>query len=206
MPEELKTKLELFTDTGAERIAQYKKLARAAYNNNPVPADFDDVLKNGLRKTKRLTEAAKKTDVLVSRLIKRNLTDRPITYALIDEKNGAIVGVGCLKNHEYILFRARQSGNKALVQEILSDPPSWGCLEYICIDHPYRNQQVGRSLIKSLLAEADALGLKTKALYCAETEVGFYEKMGFRVAGFADDGYVLRIDGPKKTGSSAQYL
>jgi GNAT superfamily N-acetyltransferase len=192
-PNKLKTKFVLFTDENPRKIQQYVKLAGGAYNYFPIPPDFDKNIENGLLETRKLAAEAKNKGIPVETVIKQNLKDIPITFALIDAQDGRVLGTGCIKNHDYILNRARQAKNDSLVREILAAPTSWGCLEYVCVDENYRGHQLGKKIMKALCAEADKMGLINKGLFCAENEFGFYKKAGMDFGCFVEDGGVLRL-------------
>jgi len=194
MSDELKTKLILFTDTHPERIEAYKTLAFGSYNYFEVPPSLDEEIETGLNETRKLALKAQEKGTPVALILKENLKDLPITYALVNERDGKILAAGCIKNHEYLLRRAKQANQLELVKEIESAPTSWGCLEYICVDEKYRGRHLGIKTLEALCSEAEKMGLENQGLYCAKSEIPFYEKAGMTLACLVDIGGVIRSE------------
>jgi GNAT superfamily N-acetyltransferase len=183
MSDQYKSKLVLFTDANSKKIGEYIKLARSAYNDFPVPKEFARKIRSGLEKTKKSAAEAKKKQISVEKYLKqKKLSVAPVTYALIGEKEREILGVGSMINHAYLIKRAKQANDKALVRDMEAHADSWGCLEYICINKKFRGRKLGRKLVDNLFKKAKEMGLKNVALFCAENEFGFYKKAGMKIA------------------------
>ena len=184
MSNNIKTKFVLFTDTRPEKIKKYRDLAALAYNDSPVPGGLTEEIKIGVELTARLAREAETTGTSVENLLTNNLSAIPITYALINEENGEMLGIGCILNSDYIRKRSKQGNNPKLAKDMEAHPNSWGCLEYMCLLPEVQGGGLGRILMNGLYEAADKLGLKNVAVICAEDRFGFYEKVGLNFSAY----------------------